>query len=406
MWMQGIIFLLLGVNDSTARLFGALCTAGCVVVVYLLGKEVGRRGLGFLSGLALLLTYNFMQIGNSTLLDVPMTFFILVTLWGLARLHNGSNKLYLYLIVGAALGLSFLSKGVVSGPIWIALAITVLLWHREWMKSGWFWLIPTIAIGLILAHLLLDYLSTGGHFTRHYFLTQVWRRFAKGGPEIHTDWYEFSYRFAKLYLPFVLLLPFGVYFTVRRKITVLYPAMITLLFYFLLYSSAAKLYYHYFSPAYALAAPFVALPLMGILKDKFVRSLQVWFCVLWVLLAVGITVAGVRIHHIRCPEIYTLKEQMLELLDSHPYRQGLTVGPGEPDWDYVAKSAWYWRSDIRQVASFEEAAKLLRTDNRYAYIMVSSSDRLPNEVRASYQFRVYAENDRVVVYVPPKDDQP
>ena len=116
--MQAIIFLLFWAGDSTARLFGALCTAGSVVVIYLLGKEVGGRRFGFLSGLILLLTYNFLQIGNSTLLDVPMTFFVLVTLWGLARLHNsGSGKPHLFGIVGLSLGLGFLTKGVVSAPV-------------------------------------------------------------------------------------------------------------------------------------------------------------------------------------------------------------------------------------------------------------------------------------------------
>jgi 4-amino-4-deoxy-L-arabinose transferase-like glycosyltransferase len=40
MWMQAIIFLLFGAGDSTARLFGTLCTVGSVVVIYLLEKRL------------------------------------------------------------------------------------------------------------------------------------------------------------------------------------------------------------------------------------------------------------------------------------------------------------------------------------------------------------------------------
>jgi 4-amino-4-deoxy-L-arabinose transferase-like glycosyltransferase len=399
MWMQAIIFLLFGAGDSTARLFGALCTAGSVGAVYLLGKEVGGQRCGFLSGLVLLLTYNFFQIGNSTLLDVPLTFFVLVTLWGLARLHN-SRQPHLFGIVGLALGLGFLTKGVVSAPVWIAVLASVLLWHREWIKSKRFWLVPAIAVGLIMVHLLMDYIYTGGHFRHHYFLTQVWRRFAKGGPEIQTDWYQFAFRFARLYLPFVVLLPLGIYLVVRRRMTILYPTLVTLVCYFLFYSTAAKLYYHYFPPAYALAAPLVALPLAGILKERAVRRFQVWFFAFWIVLAVGVTVAGVRIHEIRCLELYSLKTQMLELLDGHIYREGLIIGQGEPDWDYVAKTSWYWRSDIRQVASIDDAVTLMRTDKRYAYIMVSLPERLPDEIMTSYRLGVYAVNDKVVVYIP------
>jgi 4-amino-4-deoxy-L-arabinose transferase-like glycosyltransferase len=399
MWMQAIIFLLLGAGDSTARLFGALCTAGSVLVIYLLGKGVGGPRCGFLSGLILLLTYNFFQIGNSTLLDVPMTFFVLVTLWGLARLHNSGSEPYLFWIVGLALGLGFLTKGVVSAPVWIAVAVTVPLWHREWIKSRRFWLVPAIAVGLILVHLLLDYIYTGGHFARYYFLTQVWRRFAKGGPEIQTDWYQFVYRFARLYLPFVVLLPIGVYLVVRRRMTILYPTLVTLVFYFLFYSTAAKLYYHYFAPAYALAAPFVALPLTRIIREKTATRFQVWFFMFWIALAVGVTVAAVRIHEIRCPELYSLKSSMLKLLNGHAYREGMMIGQGQPDWDYVAKTSWYWRSDIRQVASIDDAITLLRADKRYAYIIVPSSERLSDEIKTSQHLRVYAENDKVVIYV-------
>ncbi len=405
MWIQAIIFMLLGATDSTARLFGAMCTAGSVLFVYLLGKETGGRSFGFLAGLTLLLTYNFLQIGNSTLLDMPMTFFILVTLWGLARLHNSGGKPGLFLLVGLALGLAFLTKGAVSAPVWIAVAVSVLLWHREWMKSRGFWLAPTIALGLIAAHLLLDFVYTGGHFARHYFLIQVWGRFVGGGPEIHTDWYEFSYRFVRLYLPFVVLLPFGVYLAIKRRTGVLYPALVTLLFYFLFYSTAAKLYYHYFSPAYALAASFVVLPLMSVLKERVIRRLQVWFFAIWVVVAIGVAIVGVQIHHIRCPEIYSLKGQMLELLDGRSGREGLIVDQGEPMWEYVAKTSWYWRSDIRQVASIDEAVTLITTDSRYAYVIVSSPDRLSDENRVSYHLQTYAGNDKVIVYIPLRENR-
>ena len=182
--------------------------------------------------------------------------------------------------------------------------------------------------------------------------------------------------------------------------------MAYVVFYFLFYSTAAKLYYHYFPPGYALAAPLVALPFSRVLKERAFRRFQVWFFAIWVALAVGVTVAGIRIHEIRRPELYSLKTQMLGLLDGHAYREGLIIGQSEPDWDYVAKTSWYWRSDIRQVASIGDAAALMRTDNRYAYIIVSSPDRLSDEIKTSCHLRVYIENDKVVVYVPLQESPP
>ena len=135
MWVQGLIFLIVEPNDSTARLFGALCTLGSVLTVYLIGKEVADKQFGFLSGLILLLTYNFMQIGNSTLLDVPMSLFVLATLLGLIRIWKEGLRTKLALFTGTALGLAWLSTGVVTAPVWIALIAVVLVWNRRWLKD-------------------------------------------------------------------------------------------------------------------------------------------------------------------------------------------------------------------------------------------------------------------------------
>ena len=55
-------------------------------------------------------------------------------------------------------------------------------------------------------------------------------------------------------------------------------------------------------------------------------------------------------------------------------RQGLIVGQGQPDWDYVAKTAWYWRSDIMQVPEATSAVEYLTANDSFAYILVKQSD--------------------------------
>lgn len=402
MWVDALIFLILGVNDSTARLFGGLCTVGAIAFAFMLGREAIDRRFGFLSGLTLLLTYNFIQNGNSNLLDVPLTFFMLVVLWGLVRQLKTGLTCKLSLVTGAALGCAFLSKGVVSAPAWLALAGTVIFIRRNWIRSLRFWIIPGCAMVMILVYLLLDWVYTGGHFLHGYFFDKLWSRWLGGEHQQTVAWWHFSYRFVELYLPFIVLLPIGVYLMLRRRISVLYPTAIALAAYIVLTSRAVDMYLHYFVPAYAFSAPLVALPLYVWLREPWVKQLATGFTFIWLAAAIAILATDLRMHHIRSPQIYGAREEMRSLLDNHPTRYGLYVSADDPNWEYIAKTAWYWKSDIKQVASIEKAESLLQSDTAFAYILIDSEYKLGKEQLSNRGFRTYYDGAGIVVYVPTK----
>lgn len=405
MWLQGVIFFLLGAADATARITGQLAAVGSVVMVFLIGRDTWRGGeanaFGLLAGLVLILTYNFMQIANSTLLDAPMTFFILLTLWLLAGAQRQSDPSpWLFASLGAALAGAFLAKGVVAGPVFGAVAAAVFFMNPGWLKKGRFWLLPVTLVLILGVYFLLDEIYAGGHFRRHYFLVQVWRRFQGGGPEIDTDWWQFTYRYIRLYLPFALLAPFGLYFLVSRRLKLLYPLAVTVVLYFGLYSSAAKIYYHYFSPVYALSALLVALPLAIWLRPRFVRHVLGVFVVIWVLAAVGVTAAGVRVHPVRMPEIYELTDQMTTWLADQVGRDGLLVREIEPHWDVVAKTSWYWRSDVRTLPSVAAAVDTLTANPRFRYLITLSEGDKNAALADDAGLRILARRGRLTVLVP------
>ena len=403
LWMQAVIFKLFGANDSTARIFGQLCTMGSVIAVYFIGKEIQGKALGLLSGLVLILTYNFMQGGNSTLLDVPMTFFVLVALVGATRLLKSELpdiNICIYIITGIALGLAFLAKGVVSGPVWLAFIIIAFIYPKKTLLNKKFWLIPLFSLGIIGLFLLGDILFNRSHFCDHYFMVQVWRRFIGGGPGIHTDWYEFIYRFIKLYLPFIVLLPIGIFFSFKNRVLSLLPVGLTLLFYFIFYSSASKLYYHYFMPAYALSAVIAGYAIFMFIKEKMIFSVVSGFFVIWLLLGIGVTIAGVEIHHIRSPQIYNLTEKMTSYLESKENRLGLLVDEDYLEWDYIAKTNWYWRSDIKSIRTVEEAVQILGDSTKYSYIIVPTDLKQDTKIDSSFNLILYAKEKNLEIYLP------
>ncbi len=402
MWIQAVIFKLFGANDSTARIFGQLCTMGSVVAVYFIGKEIQGKALGLLSGLVLILTYNFMQGGNSTLLDVPMTFFILASLVGATKLIKSDLadiNIYIYIGTGIALGLAFLTKGVVSGPVWLSFVIIAFIYPKKTLLNKKFWLIPLVSLGLIGLFLLGDLLFNKSHFCDHYFMVQVWRRFVGGGPNIHTNWYEFIFRFIKLYLPFVILLPIGIILSFKNRVTALLPLGLTLLFYFILYSSASKLYYHYFMPAYALSAVIAGYAIFVFIKEKIIFRVTSGFLIIWLFLGIGVTIAGLKIHHIRSPQIYNLTEKITSYLESKENRQGLLVDEDYLEWDYIAKTSWYWRSDIKSVRTVEEAVQILGDSAKYSYIIIPNDLKQETKIDSSFNLILYAKEKNLTIYL-------
>jgi len=410
LWAQAAIFWLFGATDSTARLFGQLCTIGSVVAAYGLTREALGKRFGIIAGLVLLLTYNFMEIGNSTLLDVPMSFFVLAALWGLTEMQKAEvgkpPPVGATIATGLDLAFAFLCKGVVAGPVFLAVFAAVFFIRRDWLRQLRFWLLPVAMLVPIGLFLIGDLLSANGHFARYYFMVQVWQRFLGGGPEIHTAWYEFLWRLFKLYQPWVLVLPFGIYLVFRRRTAMLYPAVVTLLAYVVFYSTAAKLYYHYFSPVYALGAPLVAVAVGSILRETHVRRTLAVFVILWVAAGVGVTVAGVRIHHIRMKAVYELTSPMALVLDRQSSRDGLMVREGQPQWDIVAKTSWYWRSDLLTVPDLSTAIDSMHASDRYNYILMEPPT-CPDDLRwGQLGLRRYARMGGLTVLVPADSTAP
>ncbi len=399
MWAQSIIFSALGASDTTSRIFSALCTIGSVGLAYAILRDTISKHAGVVSGLVLLLTYNFMQGGNATLLDYPMSFFILLALFAVVQMSNEEEiTARSALLAGTGLGLAFLSKGVVAGPVWGGIALYIFLCKREWLLKRRFWVMPAMAILLVAFYLLGDYFFADGYFLRNYFFVQLQERFVDTAPDAGTVWYQFTLRMFELYLPFIIVLPFGCYLILKRRIVLLYPTLCTLLLYWLIYSRAPQLYYHYFAPMYALSAPVAGVALSLLLKKWDMNKIVAGLSVVWILLAVGVTVADVRIHFLRSPEIYSLTDQMTIFLQTRNGQDGVMVRRGTPEWDTIAKTSWYWRSDLKSVHTIEEAVMILAVDSNIVYILVPKQEALSEDQVDRFELDIVANNDHVTVY--------
>ena len=115
-WMTALIFKAAGESAFSARLFTALCAWGCIIVVYFMGKSLHDRKTGLYAAAILSTSLFHYLLGKINILDIPLTFFACLALWGGYRYFNGcGRKMWLYLVYVASAA-AFLTKGLI-GPV-------------------------------------------------------------------------------------------------------------------------------------------------------------------------------------------------------------------------------------------------------------------------------------------------
>jgi 4-amino-4-deoxy-L-arabinose transferase-like glycosyltransferase len=118
-WLTAITSLIFGVGEWTARCWSALCGVGLVFVTAAAARQfTSRPEVSWLAGAITATSYGYFAIARLALPDLPLAFFVTVTIW--AALDNR------WMLAGLAAGLGFLTKGpvalvvpaIVFAPIW------------------------------------------------------------------------------------------------------------------------------------------------------------------------------------------------------------------------------------------------------------------------------------------------
>lgn len=123
---------------------GALFGGMTIWAVYRLGRELYSSDTGLLA--ALLMAFSFLHVRDSHFVatDVPMTFFVVMTLWCAARVLHG-GKIWDYILAGVCAGLALsikYSAFVLLVPLMVAHVLysrsarTVLMDRRGWIMVG------------------------------------------------------------------------------------------------------------------------------------------------------------------------------------------------------------------------------------------------------------------------------
>lgn len=125
-WLMAISYKIFGVNEFAVRFIPAAFGIFSILLTYLLAKQFFEKKVALLSSLLLSLCQFHVKYSRQGMLDVPLTFFILLTLFLFIKGFNSNSSASIFFILaGISQGLGILTK-----------------WHAA--------IFPTIAIMLFL----------------------------------------------------------------------------------------------------------------------------------------------------------------------------------------------------------------------------------------------------------------
>lgn len=412
MWIQAVVFKILGANDITARLFGVFCVIGSIFLVFLIGKKIKDENFGFIAGLILLLTPNFITFGNSTLLDGPMTFFILFAIyWWIVSCEN-SKSIVPFLLWGGSAGLAFLTKGLAILPVYAGILLGCLLIKQN-RENHKFYLGLLVSFSIPAVYIIIENLFGQGVFTDLYFKNQIGGAVNDVILKSEIKYFKYPVKFiSQYYLPWSLFFLYGIYVVIKRKAHLFFLPLIIQILYFSFYSVAPRVYSHYYMPSYGLGCILAALPIYEIFikKNWNFESFRSYFLSTLLIISVVIQLIPIRFQYIRRPYLVKLTPVVKKWNDNFKGDFGLSIG--KVDWGLVAKAKWYWNTDILFVNNLENAIEKLNKDKKFGFIIVKNTE-ITHDIKSkadllekNSKYSIIVSKGNIVKYTRPYNEFP
>lgn len=334
MWLTALTFRFFGWNELTTRLWSALFGIGGVIVVYFLGKNIFNKRVGFLAGLVLATSFQYIVQSRLGLLDVPLNFFIsLSLLFFCLGYKRTSRKRVYYLLFFASMGLATLTKGPIGALLPCLIIGLYLLLAKEIKILKEMGLLGGVIIYLAIAApwYIIEFLLHGKEFVNSFFLLRHITRYLTSFEGHSGPPYYYILVLIIGFLPWIGFLPYSFIHLVSLKskwqsmegkktlFILLWPAVI-----FIFFSFARSKLPGYIFPLY----PSLALCVGKFWSDSFARvaSLRkgtilsfLLFFIFIVLIA--LILAAILIGKIKLPAEYDPSARSLILITV-----GLTTG--------------------------------------------------------------------------------
>lgn len=135
-WVTAISFKIFGEKDFSARLFAGLCTWGCILLAFFIGKRFRDEKTGLYAAAIFSVSVFPFILGRINILDMPLTFFLCLSIWLGYLSLTSEKKRYLYYLFYFTCALAFLTKGIIGVVFPFAILVLWLIWVGRWRQIG------------------------------------------------------------------------------------------------------------------------------------------------------------------------------------------------------------------------------------------------------------------------------
>jgi 4-amino-4-deoxy-L-arabinose transferase-like glycosyltransferase len=220
-WLIGLSsFLWKGFTSFSVRFPAALFGTLTVLVTFLIGKSLFSLRTGFLSGLILATSFQFIYLSTRANIDTTLTFFIAVSLFCFVRWYRKLPGLDHFSIYGFFIGMALatLVKGPVGFILPLLISLTYLIVLKDWNGIKKMRLLPGMILCMaIIFSWYLPALFKGGEFLlRETLVVHTVDRFAKGWSHVH-PFYYYLYNFPMNFLPWIIFLPGAIIYLYSKE---------------------------------------------------------------------------------------------------------------------------------------------------------------------------------------------
>lgn len=391
-WMTAISFKIFGVNEFGARFISALLGVFTILLVYLIGCRLGHsHKIGFLSGFVLLTTQPFLDLSRKCQLDVPLAFFITLSIF-LFILALQKNAKY-YILLGLTTGLAFLTKGLPAISILVILFSLFILTKefKFFISARFFILLSFLILTLCVWVIPLIYVGEFKNFLNNYFIGQIWTNFIVENTksvnflEKVQNYLWYIIILAKRYWPWFPALLLSLYFALKKlrgkKLSLI---LILWIFVMLLgFSLGDTKFYRYLAPIYPAFAILIGVELGERISEKVFKIILYFSILLLIIMLFATSIFPLYFGKINAPDKTEIKK-------ISPYIQSLTTKNeyisvyGTNYWGAVADFAFYVDRPISNYDTENALALSLKKGQAYGYIKREEYDNLSEEFRKNY----------------------